>query len=358
MNILIIKLSALGDVVQAVPVFEALRQRYPTARISWVVDEEVAELLQHYPGLDGVLVCRRRLWAKRLREPPAWPVLAMEVLGFCRQLRRRHYDVVIDLQGLLKSGLLLGVTRGGRKLGFDRTREGSWLFLNEKLQPYDPDRHAVERYLDVAGYLGAEVSSVRFQDPWTAEEQPSFASRLEQITAGSKGPLIVCHPIGRWPTKLWPADRFARLTRRLAEEVEATVVFTGSARDRGRIQAIVQQGANDRLLNRAGATSLRELAYLYKHAALLVAVDSGPMHLAAALGTPVVALFGPTAPWRTGPYGSGHAILWAGLDCSPCFKRECQSGECMAAISVDEVMRAVLDQLRKGVGDGYQQGAA
>jgi len=347
MNILIVKLSALGDVVQTIPAFEALRNHYSSAHISWLVEEEVASLLQYYPGLDEVMVCRRRSWLKELRNPLLWPKVCLDILRFCGSLRQRYYDVIIDLQGLLKSAIWVGLARGGRKIGFDRTREGSWRFLNERLPPYDPDRHALARYLDVTRYLGASVDSVRVHDPWTLSEEDLMRRRLSQITPNSSPPLVVCHPISRWPTKLWPEANFTRLAVELVKRLQATVVFTGSRQDRDTIARIIEGAGVGGLYNWAGTTNLRELAYVCKHATVVVSTDSGPMHLAAVLGTPVVALFGPTAPWRTGPYGAAHRVLRADRDCSPCFKKSCDTVECMTALKVEDVFQAVVEQVNK-----------
>jgi lipopolysaccharide heptosyltransferase I len=347
MNILIVKLSALGDVVQTIPAFEALRNHYSSAHISWLVEEEAADLLQYYPGLDEIMVCRRRSWLKELRNPLLWPKVSLDIVRFCGSLRQRYYDVIIDLQGLLKSAIWVGLARGRRKIGFDGTREGSWRFLNERLPPYDPDRHSLDRYLDVARYLGAEVENVLVRDPWTPAEEHHFRNRLNQVTRNGESPLVVCHPVSRWQTKLWPEAKFARLAAEMVERLQATVVFTGSAEDRDEIAAVMHEAGGVRLYNWAGTTNLRELAYLCKRATVVISTDSGPMHLAAVLGTPVVALFGPTAPWRTGPYGNTHRVLRMERDCSPCFQRSCETVECMTAIEVDDVFRAVVEQLDK-----------
>ena len=347
MNILIVKLSALGDVVQTIPAFEALRSHYPAAHISWLVEEGVAELLEYYPGLDEVYVCQRKSWLEKLRQPELWPVVSLEIIKFSRRLRSRYYDLIIDFQGLLKSAIWVGLARGGRKIGFDGTREGSWRFVNERLPPYDPDRHALDRYLDVAGYLGAEVGSVLVHDPWTPAEEHQFNNRLSQVTRNGESPLVLCHPMSRWQTKLWPESNFARLAVEIVEKLHATVVFTGSAEDRETIAAVIRQAGLSGLHNWAGTTNLRELAYLCKRATVVISTDSGPMHLAAVLGTPVVALFGPTAPWRTGPYGKIHRVIRANSDCSPCFQRTCDKVDCMSTIEVDEVFRAVVEQLDK-----------
>jgi lipopolysaccharide heptosyltransferase I len=347
MNILIVKLSALGDVVQTIPAFEALRSHYPAAHISWLVEETVAELLEYYPGLDEIYVCHRKSWLKRLRKPLLWPNVCLDIMKFSRRIRSRYYDLIIDFQGLLKSAIWVGLARGARKIGFDGTREGSWRFLNERLPPYDPDRHALDRYLDVVRYLGAEVINVLVRDPWPPAEEDKFRYRLDQVRRNGETPLVVCHPVSRWQTKLWPKAKFARLAAEMVERLQATVVFTGSAEDRDEIAAVLNEAGGSEMYNWAGTTNLRELAYLCKRADVVISTDSGPMHLAALLGTPVVALFGPTAPWRTGPYGKSHRVLRMERECSPCFQRSCETLECMTAIEVDDVFTAVVEQLDK-----------
>ena len=347
MNILIVKLSALGDVIQTIPTFEALRDHYPTAHISWLVEEGAAELLEHYPRLDEVLVCQRKSWLRELKNPLLWPTVSLDIIRLSRRLRSRYYDVIIDFQGLLKSAIWVGLARGRRKIGFDQTREGSSKFLNEKLPPYDPDRHALDRYMDLARYLGAEGKDAIMRDPWTLREEQQFNNRLNHVTRKDKSPLVVCHPMSRWQTKLWPQAKFALLAAEMVKRLGATVVFTGSGKDRDAITSVMHKAGVGGLHNWAGTTNLRELAYVCKRAAVVVSTDSGPMHLAAALGTPVVALFGPTAPWRTGPYGDGHRVLRIDQDCSPCFQRTCHTVECMTAIEVDDVFRAVVEQLNK-----------
>ena len=276
-----------------------------------------------------------------------WPAVCLDIIEFSKRLRNRYYDLIIDFQGLLKSAVWVGLARGSRKVGFDGSREGSWRFLNERLPPYDPNRHALKRYLDLARYLGAETGKVLIRDPWTPAEEDQFKDRLDRVTRKGGSGLVVCHPMSRWQTKLWPESNFARLAVEIVEKLHATVVFTGSVEDRDKIAAILAQVGFGGLQNWAGTTNLRELAYLCKRADVVISTDSGPMHLAAVLGTPVVALFGPTAPWRTGPYGKIHRVIRANSDCSPCFQKTCDKVDCMSAIEVDEVFRAVAEKLDK-----------
>ena len=259
-------------------------------------------------------------------------------------MRDDRYDIAIDFQGLFKSGILVGLSRAKRKIGFDRTRELSYLFLNERLPAYDIEKHALERYLDVARYLGAQSPSPACSLP-IEHELSNMRNKLAGIKK-EKGRLIVINPVARWKTKLWRERNFAELADRLALEKKASVIFTGSPADRDVNQRIISR-MKQPAMNWAGETSLKELAALAALADLFITTDTGPMHLAAAAaGAKVLALFGPTAPWRTGPYGKSHLVVRTGIECSPCFKRKCEYNvRCMEGITVEDVMSkiAVVD---------------
>lgn len=329
-RILLVKLSSLGDVIHALPTLEALRELYPRAKITWLVEAANAPLLGNHPALDRVFSIPRL----RFRENH-FAKAARELFWVARLLRKEQFDLVIDLQGLLKSALWVALARSPRKLGFDRTRELSFLPLTEKLPPYDPEEHAVWRYLRVARYLGAPPGPPRFR-----LGLPESRDLSHLLPAAPDRPLVVLHPGARWGSKLWPAYNWARLAQWLAGERGFLVAVTGSGADRQLAEAIVSQTQTS-LFNLAGRTSLAELAALLKKARLVVTPDTGPMHLAAALRTPVVALFGPTAPWRTGPFGPGHTVLRLPLSCSPCFKKQCPKPVCLTDLTPDMVREAV-----------------
>lgn len=335
-KILIIKLSAIGDVVQTLPALEAIKSACPESEVDWVVEEAAAGILEGHPLVSRLLVSRRKAWMGMLKRPGTFLRGSRELFGFITMLRKTRYDIAIDFQGLLKSGIVIGLSRAERKIGFAGTREFSSLFLNERLPAYDIERHALERYLDIARYLGAIDPPGRCSLP-IEREQALMRERLGKATGAGKR-TVVLNPVARWKTKLWPEEKFARLADRLMAERGATVIFTGSPADREVISRIIGM-MDGRPLNWAGETTLKELAALASLADLFITTDTGPMHLAAAAGGKVVALFGPTAPWRTGPYGEGHVVVRKGLECSPCFRRECGDAvRCMDAISVDEVM--------------------
>jgi heptosyltransferase-1 len=328
-RILLIKLSSLGDVIHALPTLEAVRSLYPKGHITWLVENTFAPVLAGHPALDEVWpVPRPRLGSVRFLHN------INEMIQVAHRLREEPFDLVIDLQGLLKSAFWVALARGERKLGYDRTREFSYLALTERLTPFDPEAHAVRRYLNVARHLGAAATPPRFR---FGLDLPEDVSHLVPETGQ---PLAVLHPGARWPTKLWPEASWARLAAWLASDKGFQVVITGSPGDLDLTAEIVSQ-AEVPLLNLAGRTSLAALAALLQKARLAVTTDTGPMHLAAALGTPVVALFGPTAPWRTGPFGAGNEVVQLGLPCSPCFRRQCVDPRCLTELPVASVQEAV-----------------
>jgi lipopolysaccharide heptosyltransferase I len=339
MKILFIKLSAIGDVVQTLPALEAIKKLYPDSEITWVVEEAAAGILEGHPLIDRLLVSRRKVWMRMLRSPVTAIKGIGDIVRFIRGLRRIRYDIAIDFQGLLKSGMLIGLARATRKIGFDNTRELSYLFLNERLPAYDIEKHALLRYLDVARYLGARDPSPACTLP-IEREVSAVRKKIEGMNLKDR-PLIAMNPVARWDTKLWPERKFAELADRLVKEKKAMVIFTGSPEDRAvndRIISLMSETA----MNWAGETTLKELAALAYLADLFITTDTGPMHLAAAAGTKVLALFGPTSPRRTGPYGPSHVVVRTGIGCSPCFQRKCKIGvRCMEGITVDEVMRQV-----------------
>jgi 3-deoxy-D-manno-octulosonic-acid transferase/heptosyltransferase-1 len=351
LNILIVKLSAIGDVVHTLPSLAALRRLWPDADITWVVEEAAADLLSNHPDLNRVVVSGRKRWLREMRGGMIARPLA-EMHAFFNALRFRKYDLVIDFHGLFKSAALVFLSGGKRKLGYASLQEGSGLFYTEKI-PEEMKKHAVERYLDFVRYLArGEESEVVAEPPEfriaVGEKEENRVSEIfhagEDLPGKEIPPFVAVNPVAFWETKLWENSKFALLCDRMRKELGVMVVLTGG--DAAPLENIRKQ-MKTTALNAGGQTSLRELAALYKKAAIVVTTDSGPMHLAAAVGTPVVALFGPTDPARTGPYGAGHRVIRTGVSCSPCFRKQCPHPRCMTEISVDAVFDAVREKLKE-----------
>ena len=350
MNILIIKTSAIGDVTHTLPALNALRAHYPDAQIDWVVEEAAADLVTGHPALNRVLVSRRKSWFQEVRNGNVRKALR-DAAHFVAELRDRRYDLLIDFQGLLKSSVWVVLAKARRKVGFGRGMEHaecSYVFLNERIPAVEMDRHALERELILLEQIGISSKSVVYDLPISSENDAEAIGLLHQQGLGEHDPLIAINPMAKWPTKLWDHQRFAEVADRLMKE-GCRVAFTGSGDDQEQIDHICRQMARQ-AIRLDGKTSLKTLAAVYRRSRVLLSTDSGPMHIAAAVGTPVVALFGPTAPWRTGPYGEQHQVIRLGLSCSPCFKKRCLTTEyeeraCLRRITVDEVVQALLRKL-------------
>lgn len=343
-KILIIKLSAIGDVVHTLPLLEVLKANHPEARIDWAVEEASAEIVRGHPLLERVLVSRRRSWQRRLqRGPREWAGVAGEVVQFVRELRLRSYDLVLDVQGLLKSGVLTSLSRAPRKLGLSEAREGAHLFFTEPPVPIRFQDHAIERYLTLSDYLGCRRVTWKGAIPVSSRDRDQADRLLDEAGMGGR-PMVAINPVAKWPTKLWDTGRFARVADWLVREAGCGVLLTGGVEDRSVTRAISEQMRGE-ALDLAGRTGLKTLACLFQRCRALITVDTGPMHVAAAMGCPTVALFGPTDPGRTGPYGKGHRIVRARVPCSPCFRRRCRFPECMASIGVEQVTRELAHLL-------------
>lgn len=347
MEILIVKLSAIGDVVHTLPALDALHHQFPESNINWVVEEKASDIIKGHPYLEKIIVSKRKRWLKNLKQPSLWYPTLREIVGFLRELRAKKYDVVIDFQGLFKSAMLVFLSRGKRKVGYGNTREMSSLFLNEKVPFYPLDKHAVERNINLVGHLGAKCDDITFPVIVDEEDRKKVDHFLSANGISASNPLISIHSQAGWASKKWDALKMARLSDKLIELYGAQIVFTGGSDEISSVEAIISQMQHSPV-NAAGETSLKELAYLLSLSQLMITLDSGPMHIASAMGTPTVVLFGPTAPWRTGPYCNNAIIIRKQLSCSPCFKRECDSRACMEGISIDEVLKAVDRQIKFG----------
>ena len=337
-NILIIKPSSFGDIVQALPVAAHLRSAWPGARISWLVNTQYRRLLEHNPCIDRLFLFQRHLWRPHRNLPEA----ISSFVRLCRQLYGARFDTVLDLQGLFRSGLLTAMTGAATRAGFANARECARLFYTSRVDVPDEEMHAVERYLLVAEALGGRRREVTFP-LGTGEEEETWAAQFVQGGRPRRhAPVVGLSPSARWKTKRWPHECCARVGD-LLSSAGAEVVIIGGASGESDAIARLMKGralAVDRI------TDPLKMAALLKRLDVLVTTDSGPMHLAAALGVPVVALFGPTNHRRTGPYGAHHRVICAPVDCRPCYRRECdRDPRCMTAIRVETVCEAVEETI-------------
>lgn len=325
-EILIIKPSSLGDIIDALPAVGAIRKRFPPARISWLVKPEWAGILKGHSAIDEVIAV-----------PFRWG----EVRQLIRAVRKHPFDLIVDLQGLLRSAVLGYATGASVRIGFSAAREGAPWFYTDRVAVPEGVVHAVDRYRRVAKALGCDVDEVHFDIPFSTESAANVRRLLSEGALSERASFALIHPTARWESKKWEPTRFAALADWLIREKKIPVVFVGSKGEREEVDRILQQ-MKQPAMNVAGKTTLPELAELIRQARFFVCNDSGPMHLAAAVGTPVVALFGPTDPRKIGPYGAGHTVIRKEVGCAGCRRNHCVRGnECMKAISVDEVVQAI-----------------
>ncbi len=330
-RILITRLSAIGDCVQTLPLAAALRERYPRAFIAWAVESAAAPLVAANRAVDRVVIVPKRMLAA---PAAAWHVR--------QRLAPLRFDIAIDPQGLSKSSVIGWLSGARRRIGFSRPqgREISLWLNTELVQPRAT--HMVERYLELLGPLGIEPVAPRFGltiEPATEQTIELLLSRMELA-----GEFAVINPGAGWDSKRWPAERFAAVARALGERHGlATIIAWGGQRELETACEIVRSAAGHAVL--APATTLLELAALLKRARLMIAADTGPLHLAAAMGTPCVGLFGSTRREVCGPYGSRHLALQEVFDGSPGRKLPGADNWAIRRVSVAEVVQACAELL-------------
>lgn len=326
-NILVIKLRYIGDVLLATPTLQALKTAYPDARLTMLVNRGTEEVLLENPYLDDIIVLDKGAVSAQWR--------------FMSQLRSQRFDLVIDLTDGDRSAFLSWVSGAPVRIGFNDERRLRGRCYTTVVHG-ESGGHRIERDLAVLKPLGI-CASDRTPRLWLAAEDEARADEL-LIRLGVRGdqPIVVIQPGARYWFKAWPADRFAELADRLTVEFHCQVLIGGSPQEANLAQQIVHM-AKYRPIVLAGQAGIKPFAAILKRSALFVGNDSGAMHIAAAVGTPVVALFGPSNPQEWGPRGGACEFIYKELDCRACFHPTCYRGElnCMRQISVDEVMAAI-----------------
>ena len=321
---LIIKPSALGDIVHTLPFLSILKRTYPNAEIHWVVAQGLHRFLENHPLINKLWVFDKDRW-KRISNLGQ---TLRETASLRRGLKEQNFDVAVDLSGLLRSGLITMASGARVKLGFSDSNEGSPFFYSHKLKG-GSKIHAVDRYLKLAGAIGCDLHPINYPFAPYPENPPICRDLPEEYA-------VIVPSAGKEANR-WPVDRFGRLAARLA----LPSVVIGGTSDVGIAKEVVRI-AGKNAVSLAGKTSLKELIPLIKKAKFMITNDTGPMHIAAGLNVPVFAIFGPANPVRTGPYGSIHKIIREEMDCSPCYRwKPCSHWKCMKNITVERVLREI-----------------
>jgi lipopolysaccharide heptosyltransferase I len=333
MKLLLVRLGALGDIVHGLPVAAALRERYPDAQIDWLVDCRHTAILELVPVINRAIAVNSRNVAAALRTMST--------------LRREQYDAAIDLQGLVKSAAFARLSGARRVIGFDtphlREKLAS-IFYSERNHPGGA-AHVVDQNLSVLGLFGIDERPRRF--PVTVPDSPALEAVADRVARERRSGFALVNPGAAWPNKRWPAERFVEVVSWMAEARGLLPVVLWGPGEQDVAGRIVESSSGAAML--APKTGIGDVLALSRAARLMLSGDTGPLHLAAAVGTPIVALFGPTDPARNGPWDEADISLSRYGVCVCHYQRRCRrSRACIEDISVEDVRGAIDQRLAAG----------
>ncbi|HEY7817931.1 MAG TPA: lipopolysaccharide heptosyltransferase I [Vicinamibacteria bacterium] len=341
MNILVVRLSSMGDLVHTLPAVAALRSRFPDARIDWLVEARHREVLRDNPDVNDLIEVDTLGWRRKLFSPRTW----RDIRGSIAKVRERRYDLVLDLQGTVKSAVSAFLARSDRRIGFSSEHlkeRAAALLYTECVSTNGGRPHAIDRHLGLLRALDIDAKERSFRVALSETAEARAESELRQMGLSD---FAVLNPGASWETKRWSPEKFGRLATAIERDwnLPSLVVFGPGEEDLAR--AVVESSGGAARL--APRTNVPELLPYIRKARLFVSGDTGPLHLASALGVPAVAIFGPTDPARNGPFGEGDLTVWKKVACSPCYKTRCPGfgNVCLTSIEVEDVLAAVRKRL-------------
>ncbi|NWF94054.1 MAG: lipopolysaccharide heptosyltransferase II [Syntrophaceae bacterium] len=346
-RILILRLSAVGDVIRTLPAVKALKEHYPSSSITWIVEEPSRALLESQPEIDEVILFPRRRWAGEIRSARRiWGAIG-EMVGFIKGLRRRRFDMVLDFHGILKSGLLSVLSGSPRRIGFDRrsSKEGNFFFSNIKVTLPDLHISRFQKNFELLRGVGLEVKDFKSGFCIPVKDREYINQFFNSAIPPLRRPIISIHP-GTSPKtcfKRWMPDQYSQLADRLVRQLKATVIFTWGPGELDLVEGI-QRGMKEPSLLGPPTESLTQLAEIFRRSHLFIGGDTGPMYIASLLGTPIVVIYGPTDPVLYEPLGL-HKKVRKEVGCNPCRNRSCRELTCLKMITVDDVFRAAEEIL-------------
>lgn len=336
---LVIRLSSIGDVLHCTPVVRELKRACPNSHITWVVGRGPAGLLEANPYIDEVYVWPREKWEEHMRKgrfAEAWKLWQQ----LRSDLRARNFDIALDVHGLFLSGMVALASGAPRRIGLAHTRELNSLFMTETASRVKGETHVIQRYLSILQPFGIKPASYHMTLELTQADSDFADCFLAKSGIKPGQELIALIPATTWTAKNWPPGYFAELATALDQH--AAVMLCGAPGDRDLAQQVLQQ-TNAAVINAVGETNLTQLAALLKKATVVVTGDTGPLHMAIAMGIPTVSIFGPTNPKRFGPLEAGHAVIEAKLACRTCHKAKCRfkHQRCMKDVLPQQVLHAI-----------------
>jgi lipopolysaccharide heptosyltransferase I len=345
-NILIVKPSSLGDIVHTLPAVHLIRQHDPDAVIVWVVNDALTGLVSLYSGVDEVIPFRRQRWARIHHWPEVW--------GFLTDLRQHRFDLAIDFQGLLRSGLIAFASGAPRRIGFQNAREGAGMFYTERIPLPANLHHALDRNVFLVQSALGLATAATMPELGRPHDSVKEARRLlRQFHLDGAAPVLAVAPGARWPSKRWPPRFFAAVLDHLQQALpDLRCWILGSPDEAQAAAAVAQECTRCRPVSLVGMTDLGTLVELLRCSDALLTNDSGPMHIAAALTLPTVAFFGATDPDLTGPHGELHTVFRTTCTLKPCFARDCPQAnrpcsDGTSAARVAEALAAALAAARE-----------
>ncbi len=349
-RILMIRLSAVGDVVRTLPALAVLRNNFPLAKIVWLVEERSSDILLGQPELDEVIVFPRTGWTKRLISGKWWP-LGGEAIGFIKRLRQERFDLVVDFHGIFKSGLFSRISGAGLRVGFEKgfSKEWSHLLTNWRVPLAGSRISRFERNLELLRRAGLDTKDHGITLYISPEDRHYVDSFLGEHGLLTQYPLVGLHPGTSAKTryKRWFPEEYARLADGLVREQGASIIVTWGPGERETAERVRSLMKSPCIVS-CPTKSLKQLAAIYRHCHLYIGGDTGPMHIACLTGVPVVGIYGPTDPVVNAPYdGTPSVQVRKDLPCSPCRDRNCQRLDCLKAVCHEDVLKAATDLLLK-----------
>lgn len=346
-KILILRLSAVGDVVRTLPAVKALKENYPSSYIAWVVEEPSKALLESQPEIDQVILFPRKRWANGIKSPRRiWGTIA-EGWEFILGLRKERFDVVFDFHGILKSGLISILSGSPKRIGFDRrsSKEGNFLFSNVKVRLSEDRMSRFKKNFELLKGIGLEVESFTPKLHVPEKDREYVKSFFDTLSPSLKRPFIAIHP-GTSPQtfyKRWMPDQYSQLADRLTRELRATVIFTWGPGELEWVKGIQKEMEGSSMMG-PRTESLTQLGEVFKQCDLYIGGDTGPMHIASLMGIPAVIIYGPTDPKVNEPFGQ-HRKVRKEVGCNPCRNRSCSELTCLKAVTIDDVFKATKEIL-------------
>ncbi len=346
-KILIIRLSALGDTIHTLPLANALRKRYPNIQLDWVVEDKAEKFIVNNPLINNTYIIERKKWKNN-----GIIYAANEFFSIIKKIRSENYDIVIDAQQLFKSSIIMGLSKGKRKIALDGGREFSWFFANEIIKTnrkqFDINYHVVKRNLEIAKYLNCQDIETEFIIPdFNDEYSKNIINIIKNLDTSKKTILIA--PATTWNNKHWTIEGWVDLIKEFKES--CNIIITATEKEQILTNRILEKVSGKNIINLAGMTTLSDIVYICKNVDLVISPDSGSAHIAWSTSHPkIITLFFATSKERTAPYGEKYFSIQSKAECSPCMKKHCKlknnKNKCIQEISSEEIINIVKKVLQ------------